>query len=50
MVSGSQLAMCCTSDPKDSHVEEPWSAVPVPMQRPGAGHTSCREAQRHGKL
>lgn len=41
----SRLAVCCTSDPEDGHVEEPWSAVPVPMQRPRAEHTPCREAQ-----
>lgn len=33
--------------PEDGHAEEPWSAVPVPMQRPRAGHTPCREAQSH---
>lgn len=33
------------SDPEDGLMEEPWSAVPVPMQRPRARHTPCREAQ-----
>lgn len=31
--------------PEDGHVVESWSVVPVPMQRPRAGHTPCREVQ-----
>lgn len=31
--------------PEDGHMEEPWSAVPIPMQRPRAEHTPCGEAQ-----